>query len=58
MSPHVLADICVAIASACYFVAAIGYLVAQVYPLGVAYLCWALANGCLILMAQKAPKVL
>jgi hypothetical protein len=52
MSPHTFADICVGIASACYLAAGIGYLAAHLYPLGVAYFCWATANGCLILVAQ------
>ena len=52
--PSRFADICVGIASACYLAACIGYLGARIYPLGVAYFCWALANCCLIVMAQKA----
>jgi len=49
-----LGDVCVAAASALYLLAAIGYLYQGQPWMGLAFFCWATANGALVMIGKGA----
>lgn len=45
------ADICIGLAAACYVGAAVFLCLDKQYIMGIAFVCWASANTCLMLIA-------
>ncbi len=54
MTAETFANICVGIAGCLYLAAAVGYWLSDSNLLGIAFLCYAVANGCLVGIAIKA----
>jgi hypothetical protein len=54
MTAETFANICVGLAGGLYLAAAVGYWLSGSSLLGVAFLCYAVANGCLVGLAIKA----
>ena len=54
MTAENFANLCIGIAGVLYLAASLGYWLAGSKPLGIAFLCYAIANGCIVLVAIQA----